>query len=122
MFSWQLPSPAVRQVSRHFEVVTATTSASANEVQMNASHASRARSSEEVDMRLLRLRRGTESVAANVRRRCWARWAAWRRPLRCAGRRHVNCRPRYLGEVLRAASRNMPAKGQYRPRREDDTL
>lgn len=58
------------QVSRHFEVVpavvTATTSASANEVQMNDSHASRARSSEEVDIRLLRFRRGTESVTANA--------------------------------------------------------
>ena len=33
---------------------------------MNASHASHARSSEEVDMRLLRFRRGTESVTANA--------------------------------------------------------
>lgn len=70
LISWQIPSPAVPQVSRHFEVVpavvTATTSASANEVQMNDSHASRARSSEEVDIRLLRFRRGTESVTANA--------------------------------------------------------
>ena len=64
--SWQVPTPAVRQVSRHFEVVPATTSASANEVQMNASHASHARSSEEADMRLLQSRRGTESVTADA--------------------------------------------------------
>eukprot|EP00964_Phaeocystis_antarctica_P063835 scaffold38350_cov69-Phaeocystis_antarctica.AAC.1 len=75
------------------------TSASANEVQMNASHASHARSSEEVDMRLLWFRRGTESVAANVHRRCWARWAAWRRPLRCAGRKH--CRLTILDRLNR---------------------
>ena len=64
--SWQIPSPAVRQVSRHFEVVPATTSASAKEVQMNASHASHARSSEEADMRLLRFRCGIESLTANA--------------------------------------------------------
>lgn len=80
LISWQIPSPAVPQVSRHFEVVpavvTATTSASANEVQMNDSHASRARSSEEVDIRLLRFRRGTESVTANAAPAVLARWAA----------------------------------------------
>ena len=40
---------------------------------MNASHASHARSSEEVDMRLLRFRRGTESVTANAapHLQCW---------------------------------------------------
>ena len=40
---------------------------------MNDSHASRARSSEEVDIRLLRFRRGTESVTANAAPACWAR-------------------------------------------------
>ena len=64
--SWQVPTPAVRQVSRHFEVVPATTSASAKEVQTNASHGSHARSSEEADMRLLRFRCGIESLTANA--------------------------------------------------------
>eukprot|EP00964_Phaeocystis_antarctica_P133888 scaffold98120_cov66-Phaeocystis_antarctica.AAC.3 len=71
---------------------------------MNASHASRARSREESDMRLLRFRRGTESVAANVRRRRWARWAAAWRPLRCGGRKHVNCREQTCAVTQRKTS------------------
>ena len=53
--SWQMSS-APPHVSRHFEVTPATASASANVVQMNASHDSLARSSEEAGMRLLRPR------------------------------------------------------------------
>ena len=49
---------------------------------MHDSHASRARSSEEVDMRLLQFRRGTESVAANAAPALLG--AIGRRPLRVA--------------------------------------
>ena len=78
--SWQMSS-APPHVSRHFEVTPATASASANVVQMNASHDSLARSSEEAGMRLLRPRgaahreRDIERVAApNLGWACVGEW------------------------------------------------
>ena len=78
--SWQMSS-APPHVSRHFEVTPTTASASANVVQMNASHDSLARSSEEAGMRLLRPRgaahreRGIERVAApNLGWACVGEW------------------------------------------------
>ena len=53
--SWPMSS-APPHVSRHFEATPATASASANVVQMHASHNSLARSSEEAGVRLLRPR------------------------------------------------------------------
>ncbi len=87
----------MRQVSRHFEVVPATTSASADEVQTNASHASHARSSEEADMRLLRFRCGIESLTANAAPAVLGAMA-WGGGLalcwRCGGRR--TCVPQFV--------------------------
>ena len=57
---------------------------------MNASHASHARSSEEADMRLLRFRRGTESLTANAAPAVLGAMAG--AALRCGGRRTCTVR------------------------------
>ena len=77
---------------------------------MNASHASHARSSEEVDMRLLRFRCGTESVTANAAPAVLARCALGR-----ALSKHVNCASKLAplplagGVAASCAARRPPA-------------
>ena len=78
---------------------------------MNASHASHARSSEEVDMRLLRFRCGTESVTANAAAAVLARCA----PGPVALSKHVNCASKLAplplagGVAASCAARRPPA-------------
>ena len=91
--SWQIASPALTQVSRHFEgggedrgggsgtsaafastatmLVPATTLALANGVQMHASHA---RSSEEADIGRFSSGEAPKGDSERSTRCCWTRW------------------------------------------------